>query len=265
MEQKKELYVYKFEATRLKKNEDGTVSDEREPLVCIYAFDGDPSPRIDYNRYWELGSGGYLSLVSKDGKAVESDISCAMECMYDSGFRGVDIGNMVDGLKTPGKWAEICLGDSVKTTLRVTRLQELPEIDPEATVGASDLSPAQQHRVKIDGVPLFPEGGTVCASDPKVPTLVLRPNLAREIGKVWEEFIRVSCEEVVTVAVDTANSSERSANAKLTIKAPTRKELDNALCAVGVLRPQDIEPDVVEGEGGETTSFTATVILTTEI
>lgn len=264
MEQKKELYVYKFEATHLKKNEDGTVSDERETLVCGYAFEGDPSPRIEYNSYWEVGS-GCLTLVTKDGRPVDPNVDCTMEWMYDSGFRGVDIGKMVDGLDAPGKWAEVCLGDAVKTTLRVTRLQELPEIDPEETIRASDLSPAQQHRIKIDGVPLFPEGGTVNASDPKVPTLVLRPGLERELGKVWEEFIRIRSGALVHVGVDTANCSADSANAKLTVKAPTRKELDSALCAVGVLRPQNIEPDVVEGAGGETTGFTATVILTTEI
>lgn len=264
MEQKNGLKVYKFEATRLKKNEDGTVSDERETLVCGYAFEGDPSPRIEYNSYWEVGS-GCLTLVTKDGRPVDPSVDCTMEWMYDSGFCGVDIGKMVDGLDAPGKWAEVCLGDAVKTTLRVTRLQELPEIDPEATIRDSDLSPAQQHRVKIDGVPLFPEGGTVNASNPKTPTLVLRPNLACELGKMWEETIRNRCGAVVLVAVETANSSERSANAKLTIKAPTRKELDGALCAVGVLRPQDIEPDVVDGEGDAPTGFTATVILTTEI
>jgi hypothetical protein len=264
MEQNKELMVYKFEATRLKKNEDGTVSDEIETLACGYAFEGDPSPRIEYNRYWEFGD-GCLSLISKDGRAVDSCVDSMLEWMYDQGFRGVDINKMIDRLDAPGKWAEVCLGDAVKTMLRVTRLTELPEIDREATIRDSDLSPAQQHCVKIDGVPLFPEGGTVNASNPKVPTLVLRPNLAREIGKVWEEFIRVRSGATVDVAVDTANSSERSANAKLTVKAPTRKELDGALCAVGVLRPQDIEPDVVEGDGNGSTGFTATVILTTNV
>ena len=265
MEQKKEeLKVYKFEATRLKKNEDGTVSDELETVACGYAFEGDPSPRVEYNRYWDFGD-GCANLVAKDGRPVDSDINSAMEWMYDSGFRGVDIRKMVYGLEAPGRWAEVCLGDAVKTTLRVTRLQELPEISPDATIKNSDLSPAQQHRVKIDGVPLFPEGGTVNASDPKTPTLVLRPDLGRELGKVWEEFIRVRCGALVHVDVDTANHSEDSANVKLTVKAPTRKELDSALCAVGVLRPQDIEPDVVDGEGSEPTGFTATVILTTEV
>lgn len=264
MEQKNELKVYKFEATRLKKNEDGTVSDELETIACGYSFKGDPSPRIEYNCYWDFGDGG-LNLVAKDGNPVDSGIDIAIECMCDAGFRGVDIGKMVDGLETPGRWAEVCLGDAVKTTLRVTRLQELPEIDPEATIRNSDLIPAQQHRVKIDGVPLFPEGGTVNASNPKTPTLVLRPNLGRELGRVWEEFIRVRCAALVHVTVDTAYHSADSANAKLTVMAPTREELDSALCAVGVLHPQDIEPDIVDGEGDKPTGFTATVILTTEV
>jgi hypothetical protein len=264
MEQKNKLKVYKFEATRLKKNEDGTVSDEIETFACGYAFEGDPSPRVDYNRYWELGD-GCLSLVSKDGRDVDPCVDTMLEWMYDQGFRGVDINKMVNGLEAPGKWAEVCLGDAVKTTLRVNRLAELPEIDSKETIGGSDLSVAQQHRIKIDGVPLFPEGGTENASNPKVPTLVLRPNLARELGKVWEEFIRVRSGAIVHVEVDTTHRSADSANAKLTVKAPTRKELDGALCAVGVLRPQDVEPDVVEGDGSATTWFTATVILTTDV
>lgn len=264
MEQKNELNVYKFEATRLRKNEDGTVSGERETFVCGYAFEGDPSPRVEYNNYWEFGD-GCLSLVSKDKRSVESCVDSMIDWICDEGFRGIDVCKMVNGLEAPGKWAEVCLGDAVKTTLRVTRLQELPEIDVEDTIKSSDLSPAQQHRIKIDGVPLFPEGGAVNASNPKAPTLVLRPEFARELGKVWEEFIRVRSGAVVHVKVDTANCSTESANAQLTVKAPTRKELDGALCAVGVLRPQDIEPDIVDGEGNAPTGFTATVILTTEV
>lgn len=265
MEQKKELYVYKFEATRLKKNEDGAVTDERETFACGYAFEGDPSPRVDYNRYWEFGD-GCVNLVSKDGKSVDSCIDNMIEWMCDLGFRGVNIRKMLDGLNTPGKWAEVCLGDDVKTMLRVTRLTEMPEIDPEATIRDSDsLSPGQQHRIKIDGVPLFPEGGAVNASNPKSPTIVLRPELGRELGKVWEEVIHTRCGAIVNVTFDVAYHSADSVDAKLTIKATTRKRLDDALCAIGVLRPQDIEPDVVEGDGSETTGFTATVILTTEV
>lgn len=264
MEQKKELMVYKFEATRLKRTRTETVSDEIEMLACGYAFEGDPSPRVEYNRYWEFG-GGCLNLVSKDGRAVDSCVDSMLEWMYDQGFRGVDINKMIDRLDTPGKWAEVCLGDVVKTMLRVTRLQELPEIDREATIRDSDLSPAQQHRVRIDGVPLFPEGGTVNASDPKSPTLVLRPDLVRELGKVWEEVIYRRGSVNVNVSVSTEKCSVRAADVKLTVKASTREALDTALNAIGVLRPQDIEPDVVEGDGGATVWITATVILTTEV
>lgn len=266
MEQKNELMVYKFEATRLKKNEDGKVSDERETVACGYAFEGNPSPLVEYNDYWKVGDGyGCLNLVSKDGNPVDPNLNLAMEMMYDQGFRGVDINEMVDGLDAPGKWVEVCLDDAVKTTLRVTRLQGLPEVDPEATIRNSDLTPAQQHRVKIDGVPLFPEGGVVNASDPKTPTLVLRPNLERELGQVWKEFIRVRNGAIVDVAVDTAYHSADSVDVKLMIKASTREELDSALHAVGVLRAQNVAPDFVEGEGDGPTGFTATVILTTEV
>lgn len=266
MEQKNKLKVYKFETTRLKKNEDGTVSDERETLACGYAFEGDPSPRVDYNRYWELGD-GCVNLISKDGKPVYPDVISTIDWLCcGEGFRSDDVRKMFDGLESPGKWAEACLHDNTKTTLRVTRLAELPEIDPEATIRNSDLSATQQHRIKIDGVPLFPEGGTVDVYDPTGPKMVLRPNLARELGKVWEEVIHHrSSGANVYVEVSTVNCSANAANAKLTIKASTRKELNSALSAVGVLRPQDIEPNLMEGEGDELTGFTATVVLTTEV
>lgn len=264
MEQKKEeLKVYKFEATCLKKHEDGTVLDERQTLACGYAFEGDPSPRIDYNRYWEFGDGS-VNFVSKDGCSVDSSIDSAIAWMNDEGFSGIAIPRMVDGLEAPGRWAEVCLGDDVKTTLRITRLQELPEIDPEATIKSSDLSPAQQHRVKIDGVPLFPEGGTVNASNPKTPTYVLRPDIGRELGKVWEEHISLHG-VVVDVTVNDVCINTSKKHVSLTIKAATRKELDLALGAVGVLHPQDIEPDVVDGDGDAATGFTTTVILSTEV
>lgn len=264
MEHENKLNVYKLEATRLKKNEDGKVSDERETLVCGYVFEGKPSPLVEYNSYWEVGN-GCLNLVSKDGNQIEPCFDIVMESLYDHGFRGIDIDKMVDGLDSPGKWAEVCLGDAVKTTLRVTRLQELPEIDREATIRYSNLSPAQQHRVKINGVPLFPEGGTVNASDPKTPTLVLRPELVRELGKVWEEVIYRRGGVNVLVVVDTVNRSASAANVKLTIKASMREALDTALRTIGVLRPQDVEPDVVEGDGNGTTRFTATIVLTTDV
>ena len=241
MEQKQELKVYLFEGTRNKKNEDGTVSAERETFVACYAFEGDPKPHVDYNRYWEFGD-GCLNLVAEDGHAVDSDVNSTIEWMYDSGFRGVDIGKLVHGIDGPGKWSEVCLGDDVKTTLRVTMLKDLPKIDREKTIRNSDLSPAQQHRVLVDGTPLFPEGGAVEAGNPRVPTLVLRTNLPNEINEVWEKYIY-----------------------KITVTAETRDDLNTALAAIGVLEPEKVAPDSVSGEGDSPYRYVATVILSTEV
>lgn len=264
MEQKNELKAYKFDVTSLKKDEDGKVSDERDTLVCGYAFEGDPSPYIEYNDYWNFGD-GRINLISKDGLKIESSINSMIEVVYYNGIQGVDIRKMLDGLNVPGRWAEVCLGNDVKTTLRVTRLSGLPEIDLEASVRNSDMSPSQQRRVKINGVPLFPEGETINASNPTKPTMVFRPELSRELGNMWEELIRVRCGAIVNVTSIPTHNSINYMSMKLKIKAPTREDLDSALCAIGVLHPQDVEPDLVEGEGSEPTGFTATVILTTEV
>ena len=265
MEKKDELKVYLFEATRNKKNEDGTVSAERETFVAGYAFEGDPKPHVDYNRYWEFGD-GCLNLVAEDGHAVDSDVNSTIEWMYDSGFRGVDVEKLVRGVEGPGKWSEVCLGDDVKTTLRVTMLKDLPKIDREKTIRNSDLSPVQQHRVLVDGTPLFPDGGAVEAGNPRVPTLVLRPNLAEEVNAVWERYIYFKTQAVsVKVRVDTSYHSADSVCRKLTVTAETRDDLDTALAAIGVLKPEEVAPDSVSGEGDSPYKYVATVVLSTEV
>lgn len=265
MEQKEELKVYLFEGTRNKKNEDGTVSAERETFFQVYAFAGDPKPRIDYNRYWEFGD-GCLNLVAEDGHEIV-DIDLAVQWAYDSGFSGVDIRKMVDSLDTPGKWTEVSLGDGFDTKLRVSRLLGLlPKVDRERTVRNSDLSPMQQHRILVDGVPLFPEGGAIEADNPKVPTFVLRPELAKELCDVWEKYIYHKTKAVsVKVKVDISYYSADSIDRKLIVEAETRGDLDAALAAIGVLKPEAIIPDYVSGEGDKPRRYVATVVLSTAL
>lgn len=263
--EKNELKVYLFEGTCNKKNEDGTVSAERETIFQTYAFVGDPKPRVDYNRYWEFGD-GCLCLVAEDGREIVSAVDSAIDWACDSGFRGVDIRKMVDDLDTPGKWTEVSLGDNLDTKLRVTMLEGLPKVDCKRTVMNSDLSPMQQHRVLVDGVPLFPEGGAVEAGNPKVPTFVLRPELAKELDEVWEKYIYHKAQEVsVKVKVDASYCSADSIVRKLTVEANTRSELNVALAAIGVLKPEEIVPDYVSGEGDEPRRYVATVVLSTEV
>ena len=263
--EKNELMVYLFEGTRNKKNEDGTISKERETFFQTYAFEGDPKPRVDYNRYWEFGD-GCLNLVAEDGREISSDVCSTIDWAYDSGFRGVDVSKMVNDLDAPGKWTEVSLGDNLDTKLRVTRLESLPKIDRERTVRNSDLTPMQQHRVLVDGEPLFPKGGAVEAGNPKVPTLVLRPELAKELCDVWEKYIYYKTKVVsVKVKVDTSYHSADSIDLKLTVEAATRSELDAALAAIGVLKPEAIVPDYVSGEGDVPRRYVATVILSTNV
>lgn len=96
-------------------------------------------------------------------------------------------------------------------------------------------------------------------------TFILRPDLADELGEVWKSYIMSCGGDLVRVTVDPTYTRDNSVNVKLTIKASTRKKLERALNAIGVLNPEKIEPDMVEGKDNETDTFTATVVLTTRI
>lgn len=257
------LKVYLFEATGFKKNEDGTYSSERETLGKTYCAVGDLMPTVDYGDYWSHGGDGYLSLTTEDGWTVDTDINTAYDYMVGYGISGTRIAEMANSLDEPGKWAEACLGDAAKTTFRVTLLDKLPKISAEKTHANSDLSIAQEHCIKIDGVPIFPEGETVHASVSTMPTLVLRPKLRHELAGLWEEHILRLKDVRVKVTVDL--SYERFRAQKMTLEAETREDLDKALSAVGILKPSEVEPDVVNGINDTPFKFVATVVLCEEI
>ena len=263
MEQKKELKVYLFEVTRDAKSEDGQPCG-RKAAVDVYAFDGDPAPTVECNRYWEYGCDGSLYLTAKDGRWVENGLDSALDSVGEEGFRPqmATIAKLVDALEEPGKWFELCLGDERNTKLRVTRCQGLPEIDVEATIENSDLNVMQKWTIRINGKPLFDEGGTLYGKSSLNTTTVFRPNLLKELGRCWEELIahrKNGLEVAVTVVED---SSADSTVRTMRIAAETRAGLNCALNAVGVLRPYEVEPDVVLGEGDAPTAFVANVRLT---
>lgn len=263
MEQKDELEVYLFEVTRDKKGEDGQPRG-RGAAVAVYAFTGDPAPTVEYNKYWDLGCDGNLNLTAKDGRWVENGLDPALDGVGEEGFRPQmnTIVKLVDALEEPGKWFELCLGDNRNTKLRVTRLQKLPEIDIEATKENSDLNVMQMWAIRINGKPLFDEGGTLNGKGSLLTTTVFRPNLLKELGRCWEELIahrKDGLEVAVTVVED---SSAGSTVRTMRIAAKTREELNRALNAVGVLRPDEVEPDVVMGQGDASTTFVANVRLT---
>lgn len=264
MEQKEELKVYLFEVTRDKKAEEGQPPCGRESPVAVYAFDGDPAPTVEYNKYWDHGCAGNLNLMAKDERWIENNLDSALDSVGEEGFRPQmnTIVKLVDTLEEPGKWFELCLGDERNTKLRVTRLQGLPEIDVEATIENSDLNVMQKWVIRINGKPLFDEGGTLYGKGSLNTTTVFRPNLLKELGRCWEELIahrKDGLEVAVTVVED---SSADSTVRTMRIAAKSREELGRALNAVGVLRPNEVEPDVVIGQGDEPTTFVANVRLT---
>ena len=261
--EKEELKVYLFEVTRDKKAEEGQPPCGRESPVAEYAFTGDPKPRVDYNRYWDHGD-GCLNLVAKDGHCVDGELNTALNLVGDYNFRPQisTIVKLVETLEKPGKWFELTAGDERNTKLRVTRLQGLPEIDVEATRRNSDLNVMQMWAVRIDGQPLFDEGGTINGRGSLHTTTVFRPKLLQELGRYWEELIahrKDGLEVAVTVVED---SSADSTVRTMRIAAKTREELNRALNAVGVLRPDEVDPDVVVGQGDAPTTFVANVRLT---
>lgn len=263
MEQKQELKVYLFEVTRDKNDEDGQPCGRVSP-VAVYAFDGDPAPTVEYNKYWDHGCDGNLNLTAKDQRWIENNLDSALDSVGEEGFRPQmnTIVKLVDALEEPGKWFELCLGDERNTKLRVTRLQGLPEIDVEATIENSDLNVMQKWVIHINGKPLFDEGGTINGKGSLYTTTVFRPNLLKELGRCWEELIahrKDGLEVAVTVVED---SSADSTVRTMRIAARTREELGRALNAVGVLRPDEVEPDVVIGRGDAPTTFVANVRLT---
>lgn len=263
MGSKQELKVYLFEATQDNVNEDGSKAEGRETFYKRYAFEGDPAPYVDYGKYWDYGCDGYVQLVAKDGSDIDSDLECTVEWLHDNGFRNIDIRGMAYSLDAAGKWAEVRNGDSRDSALRVTRLEKMPEIDPKATSLHSELSARQENCIKIGGVPIFPEGGTVSANDPRLETLVLRPNLREELGKVWEQAIHAKAG--VQVKVEVLDVRADRPMCKLKVTAETRPILNTALNAAGVLDPSEIEPDVVRGNADGPLAYVATVTLAAEV
>lgn len=264
MEQKKELKVYLFEVTRDKETEEGQPPCGRESPVAGYAFEGDPAPTVEYNKYWERGGDGCLNLVAKDGRWIDGGLDCVLDCVGDYGFRPqtTTILKLVEALEEPGKWFELCLGDDRNTKLRVTRCRGLPEIDVEATKKNSDLNVMQKWTVRINGKPLFDEGGTLNGKGSLLTTTVFRPNLLKELGRCWEELIAHRKPGVAVAVTVVEESSADSTVRTMRIAAETREDLNCALNAVGVLRPDEVEPDVVIGQGDAPTTFVANVRLT---
>lgn len=269
MEEKKnnkELLVYLFEVTQDALNpETEEPTGERETSFAEYAFRGDPSPVVDYGDYWTFGD-GCISLVAMDGRCIESDLESVVEALSDShyGFKGSLIRELAGMLDSAGKWVETSAANR-NGKLRITRLSCLPEIDPEATIDHSDLNEMQMWRIRINGKPLFDEGGTVGGDKPSRTTVLFRPNLEKELGEVWKTFIAAKCGATVDVSVDNSDISADCVTRSLEISAPTMDDLSLALGAIGVKDPAKVKPNVVFGEGDEAKSFVARVRIVEKV
>lgn len=258
------LKVYRYEVTMLRENGDKTYGPERQALRHGYAFSGDPMPCVDYGGFYNLGDGS-LNIITKAGGLLDP-VEEMMVYLMDDGFSESVVRAMIDDLDEPGKWAEVSLGTKEKLKLRITRLSELPEIDPVQTVKNSELSVMQQHCIKINGVPLFKDGEFIRGANPGTTT-VLRTDIGNFINGVYERFIEVQTGKRVVVSVDHGHFSADSITRRMTVAAKNRADLDAALCALGVLKPGEIDADLTYGEvdGGGATRFVATVTFTDNI
>ena len=259
------LKVYRYEVTALKDNGDETYGPERQAIRHGYAFSGDPMPCVDYGDCWSLGDGCLNLAVANTGDLLDP-VDLMMVYLMNDGFSESAVRAMVNDLDEPGKWAEMSLGMKEKLRLRITRLSELPEIDPVQTVKNSDLSVMQQHCIKINGVPLFKDGEfrrDVGAGT----TTVLRTDIGNFINGVYERFIEVQTGKRVVVLVDHGHVSADNITRRMTVSAKSRADLDAALGALGVLKPEEIDVDLTKGEvdGGGATRFVTTVTFTDNI
>ena len=255
------LRVYLFQMSYEKTNEDGAPTGERGE-VEFYGFEGDPYPVVDYGDYGRFGT-GILHLYTKNGLEVLDCIDSAINYLTSSCEISVStVKEMMCLLDRPGKWVERCLDDEDKTRVKILRQESLPEIGFEETAKNSDgLSVMQRNRIKINGIPLFPEGGVIRYSGSNPGSIVFRPNLVNELGKVWEDCIRARSGVDVCVSIGVETFAKRA----ITITARSREDLVSALGSVGVVRPNDAHVSYVSGDGNVADKFIATVYLCDEI
>lgn len=271
MEKNKDpLKVYRYEVTGLKDNGDKTYGPERKVLRHGCAFFGDRIPCVDCeDEGYRLLGDGRLNLTTKAGEILDS-VGEMMMYLADDGFSGSVVRAMIDRLDGPGKfagsWAEVSLRTKEKPRLRITRLSELPEIDPVQTVKNSELSVMQQHRIKINGIPLFKDGEFIRGVGAGT-TIVLRTDIGNFINEMYERFIEVKTGKRVAVLVDHKHVSADSITRRMAVAAKSRADLDAALSALGVLKPGEIDTDLTCGEvdGGGATEFVTTVTFTDNI
>ena len=254
---KKECRFYRITITAIKPvdRETGKRPEGRDVILDAFAFtDNLPEDCVDYGNYWEEDDGGYLELRTGDGREV-TDLSRIMEYVDDNGFRNVAVPRP-EGLNADKRWFEVPLpGSDDGRLLRVELLDELPEIDAGRTRACSELNPMAQHRVKINGVPLFRDGDVHDGT-------ALRTDLDDVVNEMWRARIRERGGVDVSVTVV---SEAPGMNRIFTITAKSREDMRAALCALGVGQPEKIVPTVEYGVGEKTTAVVAKVTVSSRI
>lgn len=253
----KECRAYRITITTLKPvdKETGKRPEGRDVVLDVYAFSGSlPKGYVDYGNYWEEGGDGYLELRTGDGKEV-ADLGRVMEDVDDNGFGDVEIPKL-EGLGADRRWFEVPRpGSGDGRLLRVELLDGLPRLDADRTRADSELSIMAQHRVKIDGIPLFREGDVHEGA-------ALCTNLNDVVNEMWRERVKkCSGVDVSVEVVGSVPSPDRT----FTVTAKSRDDLHAALCALGVGQPEKIVPSVEYGIGENVTAVVAKVTLAPRI
>lgn len=258
-ETKKECRFYRITLTALKPFDEktGVRPEGRDVVLDMYAYGGNlPEAYVDFGDYWEEDRHGdcYLNLYADDGKELAC-LSTAFDYIGDNGFRDVTVPE-VDSLGGDKRWFEVQKpGSADELRLRVELLDEPPKLSAKHTLNASELTVMAQHRVKINGIPLFREGDVHEGA-------ALRTDLEDIVNEMWHGRIKETCGVDVNVTVV---SSTPGTNRIFTITARSRGDMHMALRALGVEQPEKIVPAVEYGVGDNVTAVVAKVTLASRI
>lgn len=251
--------AYRITITALKPLDAGTHErpEGRDVILDVYAFSGSlPEDYVDYGDYWEEDGDGYLELRTGEGREVV-DLNRAMEYVDDYGFRDAKVPRPEEELGADRRWLEVLapFPSSDDRRLRIELLDGLPKLDAGRTRADSELSIMAQHRVKINGIPLFREGDVHVGA-------ALRTDLEGLVNEMWRGRIKEHCGVDVDVTVA---SSTPGTNRIFTITAKSRGDMHMALRALGVEQPGKIVPAVEYGVGENVTAVVAKVTLASRI
>jgi hypothetical protein len=225
---------------KIEVGEDGS----KKKLAEAYAFFG-KLENVDYGDY---NGDGFVQLVAGDGKHVSwhTDIEESMgisdakwkELVFDSGVK-IGTGRFVE-------WAQDSCCDGAPCIVRVSGMADVPEISPEKTINESDLSDAQKHEVKINGKPLFDNGGVTSGG-----TAMLREDISSMVDGMWSAYVECKLAErgqyVASINIHVADYPSADGFARCVEIKANRKNLALILEALGCVEPDKVR--ILHSEG----------------